>query len=274
MDKNLAAPEITGRRRGFPGQRKDRRDLLLVAGLAALLFGCAGYRVPPAGQADWSPQAALRSVTEGAVQVPITLTARLEVRRFDKRYPAKAALMLQLPARLRFESLPPIGPPDFFLSVDQGRLAAFVPAKNAFYQGRATLANLSRFLPLALPPGELVSLLLGQPPAGTGTLKGEWEEGLYRVDRDAGGPGTDVFWIDPQARRLVRWKRFTDGDRLAMSAEFTEPTPVGQGTVPQQLVLDVSGVVLSVRYTEVLPLEAEAVFALPLPEGSLPQALD
>jgi hypothetical protein len=202
-------------------------------------------------------------------------TARIEVRRFGERLAGRAALMIQHPNRLRYESLPPLGPPDFFLSLDGNRLAAFDPAQGAFYRGQATAANLARFLPLALPPARLVPLLLGQPPEeDEGTLQGRWEEGLYRIDRQGQGERGDTLWIDPAGQRLLRWEG-ASGEGTALTAAFAEPAAVGGGIVPRHLTLEVSGVTVQIRYTDLLTqADGEAVFDLALPAGIRPQSLD
>ncbi|MCL2669092.1 MAG: DUF4292 domain-containing protein [Syntrophaceae bacterium] len=256
-------------------RKRAASRFFLAACLAAALAGCANLRITESAYLALSPRAALQSVTDAAVQTPLIVTAKIEIRHFGKRYPSRAALMIQQPDRLRFESLPPLGPPDFFLSIDQGELAVFVPAKNVFYRGRATATNISRFLHLALPPTELVSLLLGQPPEGKGLLRGSQDAGLYRVDREGEGETSDVFWLDPAERRLVRWQRLSEEERSVMTIDFADTAPTGQGIVPRQLTLNAEGVTLAVHYTELVPgREEEAVFALPLPEGITPESLD
>jgi hypothetical protein len=244
--------------------------------LAAVLSGCAGPKVFAPGGFYASPEAALRSLAASGITGPITATARIEIRRYDERYPTKVAMMMQRPAQLRLESIPLLGPPDFFLSIDGGELCVFLPGKGAFYRGRATAANLSRFFPLALPAADIVSLLLGQPPEETASyLRGETEGGHYRIDRYAGSEKTGSCWIDPAGDLLVRLQRLREGEKVALTAEFADPIRVGTGFMPQRVTLNSGGATLTIRYTEILPSEDDAAaFALPIPEGVTPLPLD
>jgi len=263
--------------KAVPGNAWQRAALrLFLATCLAALAGCASLRITEPAYLALSPQAALQLVNDSAVQTPLVVTAKIEIRHFGKRYPSRAALMIQQPDRLRFESIPPLGPPNFFLSIDQEELAVFVPAQNVFYRGRATETNISRFLHLALPPTDLISLLLGQPPEGKGLLRGSWDAELYRVDREGEGERSDAFWLNPAERRLVRWQRLGKEDRVVMTVDFADPAPTGKGIIPRELTLNTEGVTLAVHYTELVPTrgEDETIFALPLPEGFTAESLD
>ncbi|MDA8125262.1 MAG: DUF4292 domain-containing protein [Deltaproteobacteria bacterium] len=254
-----------------------RSPLWLGLFLAATLAGCTSARVAPAVSPYASPEIALRSLAATDVKGPITATARIEIRRFGQRYPAKLALMLQKPARLRLESIPLFGPPDLFLSIDGDELRVFIPERGAFYRGKATATNLSRFFPLALPAADIVSLLLGQLPEEetASALQGEMEEGLYRVERYAGGEKTGSCWIDPAEDRLVRFQKGTEGESAALTAEFADPIRLGAAIMPQQVILGGGGGTLTIRYTEIrLSEDDRPAFALPIPEGVTATALD
>jgi len=155
-----------------------------IAALGFVLSGCAGH-TPPVPPFYDSPDAALRALaaTPPGKQA-FTSTARIEINHQGDRYPLKVAVMMKRPAFLRLESIPLMGPPDLFLSVAEGELRVFLPGKAAFYIGRATPRNISRFLPVFMPAADMISLLMGVPPEDaeeTQSLGGEQEKGLYRV---------------------------------------------------------------------------------------------
>ncbi|HBB15683.1 MAG TPA: hypothetical protein DCZ97_01295 [Syntrophus sp. (in: bacteria)] len=256
--------------------------LILITALGSAFLGCAGRRVAPfhpPGDAYLSPDDALRAL---AVSAPgdqtLTVTARIEINAHGQRRPLKAAMMMRKPANLRLESVPLLGPPDFFLSIDAGELRVFSPENNGgiFYIGRSTARNVNRFFPLALPAADMVSLLMGQPPAmeEDSSLRGEWEEGLYRVDRYIAGEKTLSLWIDPAGDRLLRVRAFTEGGDIAYTAEFADHTSVGKSFLPQRLTITGEAVSLSLRYTEVRLDNDSEPFALPIPEGVEPISLD
>jgi hypothetical protein len=270
---------IPSTNRGLPG---GILLLILIAALGPALSGCAGRRVvpsPPPGGAYISPEDALRAF---AASTPsdktLTVTARIEINTHGERRPLKAALMMRRPAHLRMESVPLLGPPDFFLSIDAGELRVFFPGKGGgiFYAGRATVRNVYRFFPLALPAADMVSLLMGHPPRmeEASSRRGEWEEGLYRIDQYTAGEKILSLWINPVGDLLLRVRAFTEGGNIAYTAEFAEHTSIGTRFLPQLLTITGEAVSLTLRYTEIRRDNDVESFALPVPEGVVPIPLD
>lgn len=252
--------------------------LLLIMASGSFLGGCAGRRVPVSGSEYPSPEAAIRALapSDPGSRI-ITVTARMEINSRGERHLLKAALMMRRPAHLRLESIPPFGPPDFFLSIDAGEIRVFLPGKETFYADQATEKNLSRFFPLALPASEIVSLLMGRLPETAETVsfwRGEWEDGMYRVDQYRAGGKIRSLWIDPAGDLLRRIRTFTEGGDIVYSAEFTEHVRLGEGFLPQRLTITREAVSLMVRYTDVRLDNDSEPFALPVPEGITPLLLD
>jgi len=256
--------------------------LLWIAAFALVLSGCAGRR-PTALQARYpSPEAALRAlaVSTSADQT-FTATARIEINHQGERYPMKIAVMMRRPASLRVESIPLLGPPDFFLSVANDELRVYLPGRSAFYTGRAVPQNIARFLPIFMPVDETISLLMGIAPDNrekSPTLLGEQEERYYRVDEYAANRRTRSLWIDPADNRLVRIRTFAGGETVVYEAAFAEHILVGggEGFMPQRLTITGDGMAaLSLRYTDLRAITADPEsFPLPFPEGIAPIRLD
>jgi hypothetical protein len=272
-----ASPVMESMRTNPSADRGFRRGilmLLLIAMLGSLVIGCAGGRIVSPGITYDSPDAALRSLAASGPPGTITATARIAVTHRGERYALKAAMMMRRPANLRLESIPLLGPPDFFLSVEGGELRAFLPGKGAFYIGPATSGNISRFLPLPLSGAEIIPLLMGLPPEERETSdsrRGEREEGLYRVDEYTAGRKVRSLWIDPAAGLLIRVRTFTEGGGIAYTADFADHTRVGGAFMPQRLTLSGEAVSLVLSYADIRPLDVDtASFALPVPEGIIP----
>lgn len=248
-----------------------------IAALGLLLSGCAGHG--PTGLPDIfpdSPAAALRALAASSPgSGTFTATTRIVIDRHGERYPLKVALMMQRPAFLRAESIPLMGPPDFYLSIAQGELRVFLPGKGAFYTGRATPGNLSRFLSVSIPAADMVSLLMGVPP-DDGEKRfsqgGEPEGGLYRVDQYLSGRKTRSLWIDPKKGWLVRIETFADEGEVAYTAEFADHIRIGAGFLPQQLTIrQDASVLLTIRHTELRMIAADpGSFPLQIPDGVTP----
>ena len=256
---------------------------LWIAAFGLLLSGCTGLRPSPAQTRYASPEAALRSLAASAAPADqtFTATARIEIRHRGERYPLKIAVMMKRPAFLRVESIPLLGPPDFFLSVANDELRVYLPGKNVFYTGRSVPQNISRFFPLFMPASEMVSLLLGAAPDNreeSTALHGEQEERYYRIDEYVADHRTRSLWIDPSVNRIVRIRKFTGGETVAYEAAFAEHILVGEGFgfIPQQLTITEDGMAtLNLRYSDLRPITADPEsFPLPLPEGITPILLD
>jgi hypothetical protein len=177
------------------------------------------------------------------------------------------------------ESIPLTGPPDFYLSVAKDELRVFLPGKGAFYTGRATPRNISRFFPFFMPAADMVSLLMGVPPEGSEemqSLGGSREDGLYRVDQYKSERRMRSLWIDPAVGRLVRFRRFMEGGTVFYTADFADYTRIGEGFLPQQVTIrEEETAVLTVRHADLRQFAADPEsFPLQVPEGVTPILLD
>jgi len=243
-----------------------------------LLSGCAAVKPAVPSVTYVSPEAALGALSLPVPSAALTATARIEILTRSERYPLKAALILKEPASLRLESIPLLGPPDFVLTLHDGQLRAYFPQRGTFYAGPATPRTLSRFLPLAMPPAEIVPLMMGRPPAedplARPVLKGGKEEGLYRVDQIVLGAKARSLWIDPAGGRLAKVRTFAADGRVLYTAEFDEHIRVGNAWTPQRLVITGQDGSVRIAYTDIAPLEEEADVFVLLPEGITPIPLD
>lgn len=251
-----------------------------IAFLALAVFGCAGYRTAVHPPCFKSPQAALQALASLAPESQAFIsTARIEIRHHGDRYPLKAAVMMKRPDLLRVESIPLMGPPDLYLSVAAGELRVFLPEKNAFYTGPATPRNISRFLPVFIPAGEMVSLMMGFPPDDPEPVQssnGECENGLYRIDQFREGRKVRSLWIDSNNGRLVRFRKLNGQGTALYTAEFKEYSRVGDDFLPLHVAIRIEETAaLSIRYTDMKGYETDpGSFPLQIPQGMIPIALD
>lgn len=253
------------------------KTVLWIAALGLVLSGCAGHKPAstPALFHD-SPEAALRALAATSPGAgPFTATTRILIDRHGERYPLKVAAMMRQPAFLRVESIPLMGPPDFYLSIAAGELRVFLPGKGAFYTGPATPGNLSRFLFVPMPAADMVSLLMGMPPAHPEemqSLGGERVEGLYRVDQYLSGRKARSLWIDSEKGWLVRLERFAEEGAAGYRADFADHVLIGAGFLPQLLTIRAGETaVLTIRHADLRPIEVDpGSFPLQLPEGIIP----
>lgn len=253
-------------------------SLILPIIAAIALSGCAVRQKMDYPVAYDSPAAALRVIGSDMASGAITATAKIEITAEGARYPLKAAVMIQRPDSLRIESIPLIGPPDFFLSLTAGEIRIHIPAKSCFCTGAATPRNISRFLHVHLNATELVSLMLGLPPdngAKDRELSGRQEENRYRVDQQTEDKGLLSIWIDPLINRVVQ-AAFTKNGAKMYEAVFEKHVLVGEYCLPELItVTGQKGAALKIRYSELQQIPAtQAAFPLPVPAGIAPTFLE
>ncbi len=110
------------------------------------------------------------------------------------------------PGLLRVEMFDFFNRPIAVLVTDGQRFGLLQAQENKYYQGPATPQNLSRFLPVALPSEELVSVMFGKVPflpAERMTLDVDAREAVYVLTLQRGDV-TQVLHVDPRTLRVVR----------------------------------------------------------------------
>jgi len=110
------------------------------------------------------------------------------------------------PASVHLEVLDFFGKPSGILISDGQRFVMFASDAGIWQRGAATAENVSRVLPVSLPPEQLVSMLLGRAPRlpdPAPTLAVDPEQNVFRVTLRAGAR-TQELWVDPARKRVVR----------------------------------------------------------------------
>jgi hypothetical protein len=181
-----------------------------------------------------------------------------------------AFLAVSRPGLLRVEMFDFFNRPLAVLVTDGQRFGLTQFQENAFYQGPATPQNLSRFLPLALPSEELVSVMLGRVPfipAERMTLALDEKQALYVLTLVRGGV-SQVLHIHPLHLRVVRSE--VQGVR-AYALEYGHFETRGDSVFAHDVTLrSVSaGTSLGLRYTDVTLNQSPdlTLFDLSAPEG-------
>lgn len=137
-----------------------------VVVLALALSGCPPRRIDfgTRGQID-DPEALLKLVAETEAKV---ISANGESKVHVDSPEAKGAFSMFLavsrPNLIHLEPLDFFGRPQAVLIVNGDQFGLYQSQENRFYRGPATAENVARFLPIALPPGELVQVMLGVVP--------------------------------------------------------------------------------------------------------------
>ncbi len=264
--------------------------IFLALFMIALVPGCAAKKAVPAGAPLPSTGHILEKISRTDLRTKILRsTAHITVESPDGVFSTDCALIAKFPSSLRVETIPLLGPPDFFLALRDDSLKVFLPRKGEFYISRGPKQNLSRFIPLTLDAREVIPLFMGMLPPGMlesrDLLRGEEEEGLYRIDAfSAAKKRRCSLWFDPSENVLSRFEFFGAGGKVLYSVRFKDYRMVNGVSLPGRVEIRVGGeteesvpTLLSLRYSDPQLSSGEedkACFDLEIPSGVKPIFLD
>jgi outer membrane lipoprotein-sorting protein len=251
-----------------------------------LLGGCVSATLP-SSQAivrDLSSSAVLKKfMKEDRTGEAFKAIARMEIGVGKRRYPLKAALMLKFPSFMRIETIPIIGPPDFLLSLNQDQLKVLLPGKNEFYQGRPSRDIFALFLPLSLPPEDIVPVLMGLPPPRLTDQNLRFQEitddDEYHIDvLSPQGGKIMTLRMDRGNGHLTGMEAFAAYGVIIYQASYSEYYQDGKTELPGKITIispDTDSMI-SVRYsdTELSRDVDESSFELAIPSGMKAITLD
>jgi hypothetical protein len=245
---------LLGRTLGLLQAGAMTRALLLLAS-CLVLWGCP-RRIDygPQGRID-DPEALLRLLGEGDRQV-VTLEgeSRIRVDTPEARGAFSMFVALARPALVHLEPLDFFGRPQAVLVVNGDRFGLYQAQDNRYYHGPASPQNVSRFLPIALPPGELTQIMLGQAPLLPHqrlSLEVDDQRCLcYRLTLHR-GEVTQLLEVDP---RLLRVRRSQVRGVAAYDLEFGDFLEQGTVIFPRRVRLraEHAKVDFDLRYQDVV----------------------
>jgi len=239
-----------------------------------VFFICACATTPKSFEEPVDREAAAiieKLKNEGRTPEEMQAMAEVQISTYGKKHSLRLALVLKKPGNFRAESIPIIGTPDFFVTLNDHALKAYLPHDGVFYIGKPTSANLEKFIPLKLPVRSLADLLMGAMPVIEKEVKwrlGLKEEEVFRID-GVGRSGKNIsLWIDPVTNRLLKTALFDAGGEPLYTFYYRDFSE-GDRTVPRQvqIVLEQQPSRLTIQYRDVqYALEGmENIFDLTVP---------
>jgi hypothetical protein len=244
-----------------------RRVIFLI--LPAVLFcNCIKQVILPP---DLTADKALQSINSAISAYEIlSAAAQIDVVTPAGHFPAKAALIIGKPAYLRLELIPPLGPPEFFLTATPDEMKILLPAKAEFYQGRPTVHNLSRFLPWQFSVGDIVAIFAGSYPplANSAVYQSRLEGDVLRIEMKASSGASQNLWVGPD-NRLIRFIRYDEKGKELYSGQYEDYR--GSDLIAHKITVRMADgrTSISVNYND-LKIESAAdlsIFDLPVPAG-------
>ncbi|MEY3015055.1 MAG: hypothetical protein RIT45_3790 [Pseudomonadota bacterium] len=238
---------------------------------ALLLLGCGAER----GRPTTGPQTAddVLSAALGRT-LPKTLsgTARMEAYVDGKARKADLLVMIERPDRAQLQAMTPTMEMVAVLATDGQRFTSFERGGQQCSTGRACARNMARLVPIAMPPTDLVSAMLGRPPmleGATRSLRWDSERKAWKVTL-VRAPWQQELWVRPPAMHILASVMSKDGKRFA-SVAYGDHGKLGPDGPPRKLRMRAAGdkIDVSIELRDVdlnEPIEADA-FTVPCPRG-------
>lgn len=141
------------------------------------------------------------------------------------------------PAYIHIEQLDFFGRPQGVFVTDGTRFGLYLAQDGKYYRGPATPANLSRFLPLVMPPAELAAVMLGRAPRiPADSLEMRFDDKLQQlVLVIVRGKVRQTLHVQPPSYRVVK---STAENLNAYDLTFTDLSTENGVTLPKHASLD------------------------------------
>jgi outer membrane lipoprotein-sorting protein len=244
--------------------------------LALVSAACAKGGISPDLAAD--PAALLAEVKARQEQVrSVRGTARVRIDAPGVKGTVTELVAAEKPARLRLETLDFFGNPVAVLVADGDRFGFYDSRSRTYWRGDATAENVSRFLPVVLPPEELVTILCGSAPILPGqALEAVPRDGTVHLVVGAGEVGQRLVVGEKLAVESSRVRRAA-ADPAAQAAfydlDLGEFRPRGGVRFPTVVALDAASASARLRLAWKADLEVnerndDGLFSLAPPRGA------
>lgn len=269
---------IPGKRSAAQGELSQLPSLRatplgVLALLALMLSGCPAHRIQFGPQGEITdPEALLKLISEQEAKVvSLNGEAKVHLRTPEAKGAFSLFVAISRPALVHLEPLDFFGRPQGVLVVNDGRFGLYQAQENRFYAGPASPANVSRFLPIALPAPELVQVMLGSVPRiphEKAELQTDVKCGCYVLTLHRGGVSQRLE-VDPRSYRVTRSEvRGVD----AYDLQLEDLAQYGTLTFPRRITLsaEAAKVEVELHYGDVTLNQAPdlTLFDLEPPEGA------
>lgn len=159
--------------------------------------------------------------------------ARISYRASGTRGGFDAAVMVRRPHRLRLEAFSLFGAA-LILTVDDGAVTGFLPARGQFYRAGTTRQNLFRATQMLLDLHELAALMMGLPPVDANAA---WDVGARALKHAHPDGSTDILTFDAEVTAPIRWQRLGPSGKPWYTATFEDFSDTPFGRFPRQITL-------------------------------------
>ena len=221
----------------------QRFSLLLISSAVLTLTACP-KRIADFGK-DGEPRSAeelLRRINVAESQIySLKGDAKLIVDAPQGKGAVSLFAAVTHPAFIHIEQLDFFGRPQGVLVTDGERFGLYMAQDGKYYRGPATPANLSRFLPLLIPPAELAAVMLGRAPRiPHESLEMRFDDKTQQlVLVIIRGRVRQTLHVQPPSYRVVKSTAETEN---AYELEFKDLSTENGITLPKHAALDAQSV--------------------------------
>lgn len=249
--------------------------------LGLALLGCA-TRLPAPADVLTRPSldTILSSLREQEGRIhSLRALSQVEIHRGGRHLKVKEALILELPGRLRLETLGVGGLPILVVASDGERLYLHSLTDQVLLVGRAGPENLGHLMGISLHPTLLVRLLSGKAPLplespGATLALGARQEGYPLLMLQ--GSWRQRLFIDPKGLTIERGELY-QGEDLLLRFSFQDLREAGPFLFPYRISLEQpGGIALHVEYEtlELDPSLSSDIFRLEIQDGGRLRVID
>ena len=189
-------------------------------------------------------------------------------------------LAAEKPDRLHLVALDFFGSPAVVLVAEGGRLGLYDARERVFYRGAATAENLTRIVPVALAPHDLVTILCGSAPLVAGApVRAEPGRGVVRLSLESEAAVQSIE-VGPGAAIATSRVRGREGEPVAGAPDlvFRAFRTEGGAPFPREVRLSSGEPTVEVKLewseVEVNGEAGDALFRLDPPRGARVVELD
>jgi outer membrane lipoprotein-sorting protein len=248
------------------------RLLVLIACLPFFHSGCAGHLagLEPANLPTAPIVERLQERRGQLFSFRGVGTLRLEGGK--KRWFGNAFLLARSPQSLRLEMISPLGQPLLYIASDGRRFVSWVPGQREAYRGTAPGNTLATLINFPLNDQEALMLLAGLVPEfgykDIHLLRDPKTGKLLLSMEDSPTGRAQRVWLEADGSTVSRIERL-QGSRRELEAWFTDFSTEHGFCYPEEVRIEVSGLLLAIHYQQFainVALDDNA-FRLDLPAG-------
>ncbi len=251
------------------------RTIIAAVAVSVLLAACSGAQKLPADGPKTASDVLAKAM---ARKLPKTMQGMSRLDSYVDGTARKADVLVRIerPDRAQFQALTPTLDLLAVLATDGKRFYSFERGADRCYVGDACPANMARLIPVALPPDQMVSAMLGRPPllaSNKRSLHWDGKRGAYRVHVGPAADGSEQdVWIRPGDFRFLAAVVKRGGKRV-VSIAYAGHDEIAKGGPPKHMRMQITArkidMSLTLRDIELnATIEADA-FATACPTGTV-----